>query len=227
MRKSQCNAIPELLRKAKPCTKNSLMEEGILKFYKKGEIIFRDREEVNFIYFVISGYIALYKMNKQQDKKVIFVYGKGELLNEVILQEPISSINCETLSDTQVLCISRKRFLRAMQEDAIFSNLVMNSMVLKIRRLYHQLGNTSNSMRLDKKIASKLWKLARDFGEEKPQGIEIGFDLSITYLADLVGSKRETVSRVIKQLVEHKLIEYQNNRFLIIDLDKLNQYCTI
>lgn len=218
--------VPGILQEANSSTKVKTISYGVLKKYKKGEIIFRDREEVNQIYFVITGYVALYKINKQHDKKVIFVFGSGEALNEVIVEEPISSINCETLSDTVILSFYRHYFLEMMEQDFNFSKAVMNSMAMKIRRLYHQLSNTSNSMHLDKQIASKLWKLSKDFGKEEKDRIEIGFDLSITYLADLVGSKRETVSRVVKKLVDKKLIEIDKNKFIIIDPKGLHNYCS-
>lgn len=218
--------VPGLLQEASPSTKAKAMSYGVLKKYKKGEMIFRDKEEVNQIYFVITGYVSLYKINKQHDKKVIFIYGSGEALNEVILDDLAASINCETLSDTLVLSFYRHHFLEMMEQDYQFSKAVHNSMSLKIRRLYHQLCNTSNSMHLDKQIASKLWKLSRDFGIEENGEIEIGFDLSITYLADLVGSKRETVSRVVKQLADRKLIAVYKNRFIILDRVGLHNYCT-
>lgn len=217
--------IPGILREANSTTKVKMTGLGVLKNYKKGDIIFRDREEVNQIFFVISGYVALFKMNKQHDKKVIFIVGSGAALNEVIIQEPISSINCEALGDTVILAFHRNHFLEMMEQDRNFAKAVIASMAMKIRRLYHQLCNTSNSMRLDKQIASKLWKLSRDFGKERDGRKEIDFDLSITYLADLVGSKRETVSRIVKQLTEKKLIEIDKNRFIIIDSDGLHKYC--
>lgn len=218
--------VPGLLQQANPSTKAKAISYGVLKKFKKGDTIFIDKEEVNQIYFVITGYVSLFKINKQHDKKVIFIYGSGEALNEVILDDLAASINCETLSDTMVLSFYRHHFLEMMEQDFQFSKAVNNSMTLKIRRLYHQLSNTSNSMHLDKQIASKLWKLSRDFGIEDNSKFEIGFDLSITYLADLVGSKRETVSRVVKQLADHKLIAVSKNRFIILDRDGLHKYCT-
>ena len=55
-------------------------------------------------------------------------------------------------------------------------------------------------------------------------GTLIDFDLSITYLAELLGSKRETVSRLVKQLSEAGLVEYRKNHFFIPDREKLMEY---
>lgn len=205
-------------------SKKNLIKYSKIKKYKKGEHLFLDRDRVNCIYFVLAGIASLYKLNSAHDKKVIFIYGKGEILNEVILQKNMSSLNCEFLCDTEILEIPSTKFLEVMSCDFQLSRNVIDSMAYKIRRLYHQLKNTSNSIRLDKQIASKLWKLSRDFGKETDEGIEIDFNLSISYLADMLGSKRETVSRQLKILSEKELIIVKRNRFVVVDREKLLKY---
>ena len=221
--KEACSII-HVFQAVKSTTLSALEAGGLLKSHKKGELLFIDRTKVTHFYFIVSGTAALYKLNHQQDKKVIFIYGKGEMLNEVMLQDEYASINCELLSNTLVFRFPIKKFIELMAEDYNLADAVMKSMAVKIRRLYHQLKNTSNSMRLDKQIAGKLWKLARDHGVPCELGYEIGFDLSISYLADMVGSKRETVSRQVKSLSEKGLILVKKNRFYILYKDKLNEY---
>lgn len=205
-------------------SKKNLIKYGKIKRYKKGEHLFLDRDEVESIYFLIEGIASLYKLNTQHEKKVIFIFGKGDCLNEVILQRHMSSLNCEFLSDVEILEVSSQQLLKIMSKDFQLCRNIISSMAFKIRRLYHQLKNTSNSVRLDKQIASKLWKLSRDFGVETPEGIEINFNLTISYLADMLGSKRETVSRQLKILSEKKLIIIKRNRFIVTDRDNLLKY---
>lgn len=195
-----------------------------VKSYKKGQHLFLDRDEVSTIYFVVEGIASLYKLNADNDKKVIFIYGSGDILNEVILQKEVTSLNCEFLSDVKILEIQSEDFLKIMSKDFTLTKNIIDSMAFKIRRLYHQLKNTSNSIRVDKQIASKLWKLSRDFGKKTNEGIEVDFDLSITYLADMLGAKRETVSRQLKLLVQEDLIVVKRNRFVIKNREKLLKY---
>ena len=221
--KEACS-LPKVLQESNPATRAALVSSGILKRYQKGEHLFLDHTKVEHFYFIITGTAALYKLNHQHDKKVIFIYGNGEMLNEVMIQDEFSSINCELLSDALVLQFPKKQFLGFMAQDYQLAEAVMKSMAVKIRRLYHQLKNTSNSIRLDKQIAAKLWKLSKDHGVPCEEGIEINFDLPITYLADLVGSKRETVSRQVKQLTELNLIIVKKNRFIVKNREKLLEF---
>lgn len=221
--KEACPTL-KILNSARGDSLEKLISFGVLKKYEKGEHLFFDRENVDYLYFIVQGKAALYKLNNNHEKKVILVYGNGELLNEVMLQDVTASINCEFLSDTVVAMFCKKKFIAVMESDFGLTKAVIDSMALKIRRLYHQMKNTSNSVRLDKQIAAKLWKLSLDHGIKCKDGIMIDFDLTITYLADMVGSKRETVSRQLKILIEKKIIIISKSRFIVTDRELLLKY---
>lgn len=217
-------AVVEVFQNVKSTTLKNLSTCGVLTKVKKGEHLFKDKQEVSSIYIVIEGMAALYKINSEGDKKVIFVLGKGKMLNEVILQELPASVNCEIIQDALILSFSKDKLLYLMEQDFKLTKAIIDSMSLKIRRLYRQLKNTNNSIRGDKKIAAKLWKLSADYGIQCKEGTYIDMDLSITYLADIMGSKRETVSRQLKILSEQGLVIIKKHRFIIPNRDELNNY---
>ncbi|MCR3759219.1 Crp/Fnr family transcriptional regulator [Clostridium felsineum] len=214
----------EVLQNVNLNTLKALENYGSLKRIKKGEHIFRDKDQVSVIYIVIEGLAALYKINSVGEKKVIFVFGKGKMLNEVIFQEMFASVNCEVLEEALILCFPKDKLIKIMEKDFELTKAILDSMAIKIRRLYRQLKNTTNSIRGDKKIAAKLWKLSGDYGIKVKEGIKINMELSITYLADMLGSKRETVSRQLKILSEKNLVILKRNEFIIPNREKLNNY---
>jgi CRP/FNR family transcriptional regulator, cyclic AMP receptor protein len=203
----------------------SILEKQVkIRTVKKGSHLFFDKEEVNSIYVIIKGCVTLYKINALGEKKVIFLYQEDALINDVIVNEPRASINCEVLKESKILVIPRTVFLQVMEEDYYIRHQVMNSMSIKIRRLYRQLQNTTNSMRGEKKLASKLWKLGRDYGKPDKGETLIDIELSITYLAHMLGSQRETVSRQMKLLTKENLIRIEKGRLYIPDSEKLKEF---
>lgn len=213
-----------VLQAANPASLATLIPCAIIKRFKKGRHLFLDGDEARQVYFLVEGAAALYKASNHHEKKVIFIYGPGALLNETILDGKPTSVNCELLSDAQILCFEWRRFLYACEQDFMLSKAVMDSMSLKIRRMYRQMKNTPNAVRGDRRIAAKLWKLSRDHGIPCPGGVMINFDLTITFLADLLGSKRETVSRQLKLLTGRNLVVINRNRFIIPNRDELKKY---
>lgn len=212
-----------ILRQASSRVRKQIISCGILKRYKKNELIFREREEVERIYFVVCGYVVLFRLNCHCDRRVIFICGNGELLNEIVLEEPRASNSAQAFVEVTVLSIPRSQFLKIMQSDFTFSKSVFDSAAKKIRRLYHQIANTSNMFLLERQVASKLWKVARDFGVQTQEGTLISFEIPITFLADMVGSKRESVSRAVRALKEKGVLTVKKNKFLIPDMDRLQE----
>jgi CRP-like cAMP-binding protein len=78
-----------------------------------------------------------------------------------------------------------------------------------------------SSILLERKLASKLWKLARDFGIPTEEGVEIDLNLTITFLADMLGVPRETTSRACTVLVDQGLIRMNRKRITIVDTGKI------
>lgn len=201
-----------------------LSKLGRIKKYKQGSHIFRDKEEVTTLYIVVSGNVSLYKLNENGNKRVIFILGKGKIINDVIIQDLPSSINCEIFEEAVILSYDKNDFLRVMENDFTLSKNIICSLAIKVRRMYRQLKNATGVIKMEKKLAAKLWKLSKDYGVECKDGVMINMNISVTYLADLLGSKRETISRALKILLNENLIEYENKRIKIINQEKLSQF---
>lgn len=201
-----------------------ILDKSDIKDYKAGEILFQDKENVSTVYFIIKGIVSLYKINECGQKKVIFMLGRGKIINEVIIQELPASINCEIFEESCILGIKRNELLEIMKEDFDLCKSIIISLSSKTRRLYRQLKNTPSSIKLEKRLAAKLYKLGKDYGIKCGEGIIVDIDISITYLADLLGSQRETVSRAIKSLQKQNLIEYKNKKIHIYSLQKLSNF---
>ncbi len=216
--------ISDILRQASPSSQAEIASFAFIRRYERGQHVFFDQEEVNCFYILLEGIASLYKTNSLGEKKVIFIYGPGSLLNEVTMQELPASINCEIREEALVLVLPKVRFWYVLERDGALTRAVMESMSLKIRRLYRQLKNTTNALSGEKRLAAKLYKLAKDHGIAAGDEIEISMNLSITYLAEMVGSKRETVSRQMKRLTEMGLIRMEKNRVFVPDLKKLSKY---
>ena len=115
-----------------------LNEICFVKELKKGEHLFRDKEVIKNIYVVKSGKVALYKQSESAQKKVIFILGKDTIVNEVIIDDLPSSINCEAFEKAEILCFDRMLFLDIMKDDFELSKIIINSLAMKVRRLYRQ-----------------------------------------------------------------------------------------
>ena len=201
----------------------ALSEIGTLNCYLKNSHIFRERETVDNIYVVFNGKVAIYKINEDGHKKVVFILNRGTFINEAQLDNLTSSVNCEAFENCEILSFNKEKFMEIMAGDFKVTTIVINALAKKTRRMYRQLKN-STSINIKKKVAAKLWKFSNDYGVEVEEGTLIDLAMSVTYLSEMFGIPRETISRVLKILAEKNLIIQKNKKIIVVDKDVLAMY---
>lgn len=192
--------------------------------YEKGDVLFHARDIVNFIYIVINGKVSIYNLTKHGNRKIIFILGRGNLVNHNIINAKPVSVFCEAVCPAVLLKIPKNSFLKWMDQETALMHAVLNSYERYLWRMSHQLKNTTGNMYLERKIAAKLWKLGRDFGVETAEGVEIDIDLTMNLLADLLGAPRENVSRACKNLSSRNLLICRSRRFILPLPDELAEF---
>ena len=194
-----------------------LWEAGQVRSFSRGHHLIRAKDHVNALYIQISGKSFVYTLTHQGQRKIHFILGAGELLNQNTISRSLAASYVETLETSVIFCIPVEAFERCMQEDFGLTRALIRAQERKLWRLEHQIKNTVSSLYMERKLAAKLWKLARDFGVEKPEGIEIDVDFSVSFLADMLGAPRETASRLRNTLARYGLISVSGRRITVVD----------
>lgn len=206
-----------------PGTRLHFLELSRIVSFPKGRLCLRARESNDQIFFLLKGKAVVYNLTRCGRKKILFVLGKGSLINET-LTGAVCSTYCETLEQSCFLAIHQRDLLSLMEQDFLLTCSLLSCQERKIWRLEHQLKNTISSIYLERKLSAKLWKLARDFGIPTEKGILIDMDLSITFLADFLGAPRETTSRICRRLSELGLIHMAKKKIYIPDPSRLSHF---
>ncbi len=196
---------------------------AIVKKLKKSEHLFRDKERVDYIYVVLSGKVTLYKITESSHKKIVFILGENKIINGVIIDNLPASINCEAFEESEILCFPRDGFIEVMKSDFNLTTIVIETLSKKVRRLYRQSKN-SIAIKVEKKLAAKLWKLSKDYGIETESGTIIDINITVTYLAEMFGMPRETLSRALKILIDKKLVINDKRKLIIPDREALSKF---
>lgn len=205
-------------------TIDAVWESGKVTIYQKGDHCFSAREVCNKVYILLSGKVAIYNLTHSGKRKIIFYLGHGALLNDQVTKTSLPAVSCQTIDKCEVFCISKDRFLKLMEKDFSLTQAIFSDYEQKLFRMSHQLKNTLGCIYLERKLASKLWKLARDFGVQVDKGIYIDIPFSITELADFLGAPRESTSRALKKLVEKGLVWMDGKRIYVIDPERMSVF---
>ncbi|WP_430886307.1 Crp/Fnr family transcriptional regulator [Fusibacter sp. JL216-2] len=210
---------------------SSLSDETISKIskiavdvtLKKGETLFWEKDQVDAVYALISGKTAMLRYSGSGQKRIFFILNEGALINEVAFDNLPVSVVCEAFENAHLLRMPKLLFLEIMREDFDLTYNVMCSMGKKQRRLYRQLKNTV-PIKVDKKLAAKLWKLSKDYGITNGQWIRIDLKMSVTNLSYLMGSSRETISRALNKLIDLGIVKWDKKQILVKEKEILEYY---
>lgn len=222
-----CEKIERLwfLKEVKDETRKRFLQLGRIAVYSKDQLCLRGQEESPDIFFILDGKVQIYTLTKCGKKKILFILGRDNIANDSIVY-PSRVIFCETMERCRFYLIRRELLLSLMEKDFLLTKALLEYQERKVFRLEHQLQNTVGSIYLERRLASKLWKLARDFGRQTDKGMLIDMDLSITFLADLLGVPRETTSRVCKRLANQGLIFMEKKKIYIPDMERMAVFHT-
>ena len=209
-------------------SKNSIIEiknsADVIEL-KKNKALYSDRQQLDYVYFLISGNVSLIKSSESGENRVIFLLNDGSMTNEPLMRKNTSGIECWGFEDSKILRIGIKTFDKIMSKDYILARNCMLEMEKRIRRLYRQLKNLTSS-NIEKKLAAKLYRLGTQYGLKENE-IEdytyINLNLTVTYIAKMLGYQRETVSRSLKLLAQKEII-LQKDRKFYVNIEKARQF---
>jgi CRP-like cAMP-binding protein len=139
---------------------------------------------------------------------VVGVAGPGS-----ILVAPADRERLEALSDARLTLIptSAQRRLLAI---ATAATVIVEALAGGVRECRESLAQFASRRHSDR-VRQKLDQLARAHGKVGREGLLLDLPLTHDLLADLVGSRRETVTRSLAQLARDGLISHERGRYLI------------
>ncbi len=203
----------------------NLGEFANVKTYKKNELIFNESDILENVYFVKSGKVEVYKLTKNWEERLVFILSDGQSLNEEIIFSKNSECAtcCRAYDNAKIITIPKTALLKQMQKDPKTLQYIFECSSSKLTRTYRQLKNSGTNVTIDKKIASKIWKMALDYGIETKEGIFIDISLTSAILSKMVGAKRETVSRSINSFKKEGILKLDGDRITILDFKALSE----
>lgn len=195
-----------------------------VKILKKGELIFSEAEKCKNIFFIVQGNVNLYKDSFDGKRKVIYLLKNNSIFNENILLDRFERTCTGSIAftDIKLLSIPAKKMKELMFKYPELSFFIIESLSLKNRRLCRQLKNTT-TINMDKRVASKLIKLSKDYGIDKSPYIGFSFKVTNTYLAEMLGTNRETIYRSLKKLSSLGHLKYEDGYLFILE-DQLTNF---
>lgn len=191
------------------------------QLYKKSEVIFREGAYPAGIFYIISGKVKKYKVDKDGREQIIYVANTGELLGyHAVLSENRYPDSAATLEESLIAFIPKEDF-----QEALLQSPVLNNRLLKT--LSHEFAVLANSLTLfaqksvRERLALQLIVMREKYKVNFQPGMPVEINMSRDDLASLVGTARENVVRILTEFKEDGILETRGRKIIVQDVGKL------
>jgi len=109
--------------------------------FKKGEHVFREKEDTKGIFLIHSGKVEISKITPDGWKQTLAVLTKGSFFGELsIIEHRVHEANAVALEDAVVLFIPKEDFEKIEKEDLLLATKIMKGLILVLSRNLRQMN---------------------------------------------------------------------------------------
>jgi CRP/FNR family transcriptional regulator len=192
--------------------------------YPQGAVLFVEGQAPRGVYIVCSGRVKLSTTSREGKTLILRIAQAGEVLglHATVSGRPYE-LTGETLQPCQLDFIRRDDFLRFLQHHGDACLNAAQHLSQNCQDAYEMIRSLGLSHSVGEKLARLLLEWASD-GENTKDGIRIKVSLTHEEIAQLIGTSRETVTRVLSEFREKKFAQLRGSTLMIMDrpgLEKL------
>ena len=195
----------------------SIQELCKTRKYPKNSMIILEEEMGDVVFIVMSGTVKITRVNDEGKEVILAMLGSGEVFGEMaILDGESRSANALSQENCEVVTINREDFLNLLKTNNKVALNLMTEFAIRLRKSDQQIEALSLDD-AEHRIGVSILNLAEELGVIR-QGVVTVDNLPYQQdIANMAGTSRETVSRVMKTFEDRGLITKTGHKLSIPD----------
>ena len=208
------NEIGDIMEKyCTKCVYSTLPKHHIE--YKENDVIFLEGDILENAFLIESGLVKVSKLFLNGEERIFDILGPDEFLALVaILRNDDSYVASATcLTSVTLGKVSKTDVLEAYNSSSKFKDVCLSCIVTRTNLFQNHLYQSSNVDKEDK-IMSVFEYLAKKFGKKIDGKHVLDLPFSKTNLANIIGIRRETLSRKLSKMQKENILEINKNKYI-------------
>ncbi len=192
-------------------------ELGVIRSYKKDIIIMDEKNEnPSGLFIVKEGSVKVTRNDTEGREIILTILGEYEYFGEMsLLDGENPSANVAAMEDTELFYLGREQFMQLIEYNPKITYALLEGLIKRLRAADDKIKSLS-LLKAEGKIVSAIIQLAELSGIMKQGLVEL--DLPFQHdIANIAGTSRETVSRVLHSLEKKGLIQLDGSKIRIPD----------
>lgn len=167
-----------------------------IRRYAKNTVVVNQGDRGDSVFFILDGRVKVYVSDDEGDQVVVATQGRGEYFGELSLDDGLRSASVLTLAPTQLAVVPKDQFAHLLASEPELAVQLITHLIGRVRVLTERVTDLAL---LD--VYGRLIKLLHDQSAPRADGARTMQRLTQQEIAEHVGSSREMVSRIFKELV--------------------------
>lgn len=192
--------------------------------YRKGMIIFCEGEPGDGVFFIRCGKVKITKSSSDGRQYIVHVLGSGDIFAEVVLfgEKPYPA-TAEVIEDAEIGIVRNDDLERLIGRHPALGIKIIKIMAKRLVDAQERLRDMALKDALSRTVSYLLSRA--DFeGRKGESDIEVDLGLTRGDFASIIGTTRETVSRILNDLKKARLISLHDQKVIIHNMNALEQY---
>ena len=206
-----------LFRRVGPDDRDRLVGVSHIRAYDRGDHVFREGDESDFFFVVVTGRVKVYKRTAAGNDLILELFGPGGPLGAVAAYESRAyPASAEALESSSCLVIPRQAFFALLEQHPSLVRGLLGSLSLRLVELTTRLAELTGG-RVETRFARLFLKLADQLGRPERGGTFVPLPLARQELADLTGTTIETSIRIMSRWGKEEVLHTEKDGFVLID----------
>ncbi|HKD19127.1 MAG TPA: Crp/Fnr family transcriptional regulator [Thermoanaerobaculia bacterium] len=194
-----------------PVQLQGLSKVASVRHFKAGEPILRESEPGDQFFVIARGEVKVFVDSPDGREVVLTHLQAGEFFGEMALFDgDTRSASVTALADSELVVISRDDFLAALAADFGLTRRILQTLSARLRRSNEVIESLA-LQDVGGRLARYLVRLADASGQQPVDGYYAVHRPTHQEIANSIGATRETVTRMLKQFEDRKLIRIKGS----------------
>ena len=189
--------------------------------FRRGEVIFHLGDPGDALFIVMSGAIKIMLPSDAGDEAILATLRPGDVFGELALLDGAPhSAGATAVEPVETMSLARVPFQNLIEADRGLRTALLSGLAAELRRLTRQVEEL-HFLDLAGRLAMRLVRLARDRDPSANGEVHLDWPFTQSDLAAMIGGTRQSVNKLLSQLVQDGLLLIEHDTLVIHDLHAL------
>jgi CRP-like cAMP-binding protein len=182
---------------------------------EKDAVVFFENDPGDSFFMILSGRIKVTILGDDGREVILSILGSGDFFGELaLLDDEPRSATAMAIEPTELLSLTRADFDGVLKDNWTIMPALIQVLASRLRHANHQIS-TLALLDVYGRVANVILEMAREEGRRLKDGRVVFRRATHQEIANRIGTSRETVTRMLKDLERQELIHVKGREMIL------------